>query len=178
MESLQRMGMKRAIGVGCKGLPKPLEELKGKDLSIPRNPILAKLFRMVKLAENAGYGLDNIEHNWNEYNGTSVHYLIDFDSTIVNLRTQIDELPPKYPPKYHTSSIEVIGLITIIEGEMSRLEIQNAIGLKDAKHLRENYLEPAIAAGLVQMKYPNSPNHPKQKYLLTEEGLILKTNKE
>ena len=63
--------------------------------------LLAKLFRMVKLAENAGYGLDNIEHNWKEYNGTSVHYLIDFDSTIVNLRTQIDELPIKYPPSTH-----------------------------------------------------------------------------
>jgi len=72
------------------GLPKPLAELKGKDLSIPRNPILAKLFRMVKLAENAGYGLDNIEHHWKEYNGTSVDYVIDFDSTIVKLRTQVD----------------------------------------------------------------------------------------
>ncbi len=59
---------------------------------------------------------------------------------------------------------------------MSRLEIQNAIGLKDAKHFRENYLEPAIAAGLIQIKYPDSPNYPKQKYLLTEKGLMLKTN--
>ena len=40
---------------------------------IPKNPLLAKLFRMVKLAENAGYGLDNIEHNWKDYNGTSVN---------------------------------------------------------------------------------------------------------
>ena len=33
------------------------------------------------LAENTGYGLDNIEHHWKEYNGTSVDYAIDFDST-------------------------------------------------------------------------------------------------
>lgn len=46
------------------GLPKPYEELKSKDISLPRNPILAKLFRMVKLAENAGFGLDKMEHNW------------------------------------------------------------------------------------------------------------------
>ena len=45
---------------------------------------------MVKLAENAGYGLDNIEHNWKEYNGTTVHYLIDFDMTIVKFETQIN----------------------------------------------------------------------------------------
>jgi predicted HTH transcriptional regulator len=164
------------------GLPKPLAELKGKDLSIPRNPILAKLFRMVKLAENAGYGLDKIEHNWKEYNGTSVDYVIDFDSTIVKLRTKIDEVPINYPPttpqvplKYPLSSEEIIKLLLIIKGEMGRSEIQEIIGLKDVKHFRENYLEPALAAGLIRMKYPDSPNHPKQKYLLTEEGLLLKT---
>ena len=70
------------------GFPKPIEELKGKDLSIPRNPILAKLFRMVKLAENAGYGLDNIDNNWKAYNGTSVEYQIDFDSTILKFQKE------------------------------------------------------------------------------------------
>ena len=67
------------------GLPKPLEELKGNDLSIPRNPILAKLFRMVKLAENAGYGFDKIEDNWRAYNNSTPEYIIDFDSVIVQL---------------------------------------------------------------------------------------------
>lgn len=70
------------------GFPKPIEELKGKDLSIPRNTILAKLFRMVRLAENAGYGLDNIENNWKEYNGSTVEYIIAFDSTIVKFETE------------------------------------------------------------------------------------------
>ena len=45
------------------GLPKPFEELKSKDISLPRNPILAKLFRLVKLAENAGFGFDKIDGN-------------------------------------------------------------------------------------------------------------------
>lgn len=70
------------------GLPKPLKDLKGNDLSIPRNPILAKLFRMVKLAENAGYGFDKIDHNWKTYNQSEPVYIIAFDSTIVQLMTQ------------------------------------------------------------------------------------------
>lgn len=69
------------------GLPKPLEELKGKDLSIPRNPIIAKLFRMVKMAENAGYGLDKMEENWKAYNNTAPIFDTSFDSTIVKLFT-------------------------------------------------------------------------------------------
>ncbi|NEN22265.1 HTH domain-containing protein [Cryomorpha ignava] len=70
------------------GLPKPLEELKLKDLSIPRNPVLAKLFRMVKLAENAGYGFDKIESNWYSYNKSAPEYVLDFDSIILKLYTK------------------------------------------------------------------------------------------
>jgi hypothetical protein len=40
------------------------------------------------LTKNAGYSLYNIERCWKEYNGISVDYIIDFDSTIVKLRTQ------------------------------------------------------------------------------------------
>jgi hypothetical protein len=50
---------------------------------------------MVKLAENAGYGIDNIEQNWKDCNGTSVDYVLDFDMTILKFRTKIDEGPIK-----------------------------------------------------------------------------------
>jgi len=68
------------------GLPKPLEELKAKDLSMPRNPILTKLFRMVKLAENAGFGLDKIDSNWFKYNNTKPAFVNHFDSTMLLLK--------------------------------------------------------------------------------------------
>lgn len=66
------------------GLPKPIEELRSKDLSISRNPILAKLFRMVKLAENIGSGIEKIEHNWLAYNNSTPTYQLDFDTTIID----------------------------------------------------------------------------------------------
>ncbi len=70
------------------GLPKPLEELKAKDISMPRNPIITKLFRMVKLAENAGFGLDKIESNWLKYNQSQPLFTIDFDNTILLLKVE------------------------------------------------------------------------------------------
>ena len=73
------------------GLPKPYEELKGKDISLPRNPIITKLFRMIKLAENAGFGLDKIENNWLEYNNTKPVYDLSFDSTIVKFQMETVE---------------------------------------------------------------------------------------
>jgi len=41
-------------------LPRPIEELMKEDVSIPRNPVLAKLFRIAKLCESAGYGFDKM----------------------------------------------------------------------------------------------------------------------
>ncbi len=41
-------------------LPRPIEELMKEDVSIPRNPVLAKLFRIARLCENAGYGFDKM----------------------------------------------------------------------------------------------------------------------
>jgi hypothetical protein len=70
--------------------------------------------------------------------------------------------------------VEVLNLIRVLNNELSRAEIQEILGLKDPKNFRENYLEPALAAGIVKMKYPDSPNHPKQRYLLTEKGNDIK----
>jgi ATP-dependent DNA helicase RecG len=41
-------------------LPRPLKELMKVDVSVLRNPVLAKLFRTAKLCENAGYGIDKM----------------------------------------------------------------------------------------------------------------------
>ncbi len=79
------------------GLPKDLQTLKSKDISLPRNPIIAKLFRMVKLSENVGFGFEKIENNWLIYNNSKPEYDIDFDSVIVrfnvddNLQSKINE---------------------------------------------------------------------------------------
>ncbi|HUM89349.1 MAG TPA: ATP-binding protein [Prolixibacteraceae bacterium] len=70
------------------GLPKPYEELKTKDISLPRNPIIAKLFRMVKLAENAGFGFDKIESNWFAYNHTKPEYHVEFDSIVLKMHME------------------------------------------------------------------------------------------
>ena len=51
---------------------------------MPRNPILTKLFRMVKLAENAGFGFDKMDKNWEAYNHTQPHYQIALDSVIID----------------------------------------------------------------------------------------------
>lgn len=58
---------------------------------MPRNPILAKLFRMVRLAENAGIGFDKIEENWKVYKSTVPDYQIEFDSVVVYFKMEAKE---------------------------------------------------------------------------------------
>lgn len=57
--------------------------------------------------------------------------------------------------------------------ERSANELMTIIGLKDRKNFVEYSLAPAIQADLVQMKFPDSPRHPRQRYLLTDKGLAL-----
>ena len=47
------------------------------------------------------------------------------------------------------------------------------VGLKDRMNFIEYTLNPAINEGFVRMLYPDSPRHPRQKYLLTEKGRML-----
>ncbi|MDR1591807.1 MAG: DUF4062 domain-containing protein [Prevotellaceae bacterium] len=88
------------------------------------------------------------------------------------------------PPHHHTTTpphhfnVPVEKLLLAINGEMNRTEIQNNLELSNKKHFLNAYLQPAIEQGLVAMKYPGKPNHPRQKYFLTEKGIHFLTLKE
>ena len=41
------------------------------------------------------------------------------------------------------------------------------LSLKHNETFLANYLNPAIGQGFVRLLYPDSPRHPRQKYLLT-----------
>jgi len=76
--------------------------------------------------------------------------------------------------KLHTNNQNIIDLIKVVgEEEMSVKTMMNGIGLKGRDNFLNLYLNPAISEGYVRMLYPQSPRHPRQKYLLTAKGLSL-----
>lgn len=89
--------------------------------------------------------------------------------------------PHKYPTstpqvkdKLHTSNPFILELIKIIgDKNLSVREMLSLIGLKERKNFLDLYLNPAISEGYVCLLYPNSPRHPRQKYLLTVKGLAV-----
>jgi predicted HTH transcriptional regulator len=66
-----------------------------------------KLSKMVRLAENAGYGFDRIEANWKIYNNTEPEYDVSFDVTILKLNTKQQEETVKTSETYYKDFIEV-----------------------------------------------------------------------
>ncbi len=98
---------------------------------------------------------------------------------IVNTTSEIKKVQNptstrQVPDKLPTSSNEVHSLIKILaEQQLSIKEILAAMNLKDRENFMVNYLNPAIKEGVVVMLYPNSPKHPRQKYLLTDKGLVI-----
>ena len=82
----------------------------------------------------------------------------------------------------HTSSSGQLGVLSenikrlilaIGSEEKSVKEMMEIVGLKNRPNFFEHSLTPAIQKGLVKMKYPNSPRHPRQKYLLTVKGFAM-----
>ena len=65
---------------------------------------------------------------------------------------------------------QVRRLVSVLEGEISRRDILDALGLSDRKSLRQRYLLPALQHGYVEMTRPDAPNARNQKYRLTSRG--------
>lgn len=89
--------------------------------------------------------------------------------------------PNKYPTStqqagrvlhFEKPNVELL-IVTIGTQQMSVKQIMEAINLKDRVNFLKLYLAPAMADDLVRMLFPESPRHPRQKYLLTEKGLTL-----
>ena len=127
---------------------------------------LNKFFRNLLMGENNElknrYMLVNPPEDWEQFTTTEQVPLNSPTST------------PQVPHKLNTSNPNIQKLILVVdEKELSVKEIMEGLGLKDRKNVLNLYLNPAIHEGYIRLLYPQSPRHPRQKYLLTIKGLAL-----
>lgn len=81
------------------------------------------------------------------------------------------------PNNLFKSTQQVLELVEAIGNEsMSVKEMMTSIGLKDRVNFLKNYLNPAIQENMIRLLYPDKPNHPRQKYLLTVKGMTIFTD--
>ncbi|MCI6130228.1 Fic family protein [Prevotella sp.] len=130
----------------------------------PNKSFLVKFFRNLMLGEQ--HELKNrymlIGYNDTDNTHTSTH-----TSTRTSTSTSTNNLKAGL-----TENVKRL-ILAIGTEEKSVKEMMEAIGLKNRPNFLEYSLTPAISDGFVTMKYPSSPRHPRQKYLLTVKGLAV-----
>jgi ATP-dependent DNA helicase RecG len=77
------------------------------------------------------------------------------------------QVSPQVPDKYPASALQVAEILHNHGEPISRAELQKALALSDREHFSKEYLQPAIAVGLIEMTIPDKPRSSKQKYRLT-----------
>lgn len=155
----------------------PLSELRTQIHSIPRNPTLIKLFRYAKLGENAGYGIDKMLV-WERLSKGKVEFSSDLISSTITywlgeqVGGQVGEQVSEQVGEQVSEQVQQL-INAIRDNVLSLFEIQVKLKLSSRSFVQMKLLKPAIEGGFVLRAYPDKPNHPKQRYYLSEKGLKL-----
>lgn len=85
---------------------------------------------------------------------------------------RIDRTSTEQPAVQVTEQVRAL-LLALSNDQLSLKVLMEKVGLKHRPTFLENYINPAIETSIVKVLYPDKPNHPRQKYLLTAQGLAL-----
>ena len=169
------------------GLPKgmTLEDLGRK--SIRRNALIADLLHRIDFIEKAGTGIRRIRDDVREQGCPEPAFETNGFFTAIfrpnpEVRAQVgtndiqlqhdrDHVPEQVAGQVAGQvTPEVLQMLKIASGEMTRVELQSALELKGRANFEERYLKPALNQRLVEMTIPDKPKSRLQKYRVTTLG--------
>jgi len=159
--------------------------------SMPRNREIMRVFRDLELVEHLGSGVHRIleaykkdifqiSENFFEISFPYEKEYLEFvEKEKKQLATHQDKQKISSNITQNTPQVtpQVIKLLTIIDGEMTREEIQKKLALSDRKNYIDKYQNPALKEKLIEMTIPDKPNSRNQKYRLTQRGLLMMNDK-
>lgn len=127
---------------------------------------LNKFFRNLLMGENNDlknrYMLINPPEEWKQ------------PSTTGQIQDKHETSTGQVQDKLNTDNPNVIKLVQVVgEQELSVKEMMSGVNLKGRDNFLNLYLTPSMKEGYIRQLYPQSPRHPRQKYLLTVKGLAL-----
>ncbi len=132
--------------------------------SAPRNKEIMRVFRDLEIVEHLGSGVPRILHAY----GKEAFEIRDSYIRVVFLYTK----PISDVTGHVTGHVtgQVMRLLSVMDSELSRSEIQEALNLKHRENLAKSYIQPALEAGLIEMTVPGKPRSRLQKYRITAKG--------
>ena len=94
------------------------------------------------------------------------------DSSRTQVGPKWDSSRTQVGAKHTPSSSLIAELVTIMPtGYCSVSQLMEICGKRNRKKFRENYMLPALQNGMIERKYPETPNHPHQQYRLSERAI-------
>lgn len=152
------------------GLPAGMREEDLGTKSVPRNPLLFGMFYRMGLVEQIGSGIRRIRELCRDHGVAEPIIDVSENWMTTTFARQVEHAAPQVPDKYPASTLQVRNLIRSLDDERTRAEILQSLRLKDRTNLAKEYIQPALAAGLIEMTIPDKPRSNKQKYRLTDKG--------
>ena len=143
-------------------------------ISIPRNKELMRIYRDVELVESLGSGIPRILRAYGEdcfkFTDNFIRIILPIsvqDHASDHVSVQVSE---QVKVLIHSISSKELSVDEILE--VYKLLYKQVY--KSKWYFKKHIIQPAMIEGYVEMTYPDSPNHPKQKYRLTTKGIALK----
>jgi predicted HTH transcriptional regulator len=161
-----------------------IEDLYALHGSLPTNPLLAEPMYLAGTIEKAGTGTTDIIKSCEKLGLKKPEFHQQATFRTVLWRNNLEKEVVGQVTGQVTG--QVIGQVTGQVGKLLLILNDQALSVKEMMEylllsgrddFLTSYLQPAIEQGFVAMKYPTSPNHPKQRYCLTEKGKNIKQSK-
>ncbi|WP_066161410.1 RNA-binding domain-containing protein [Aliarcobacter skirrowii] len=153
--------------------PKPIEYFLNSDTSIPRNPILAKLFRVVKLAENAGYGFDKMIDGWKTYTDIPIDFKTDMDTSLTTFYLEKKEAQVEAQVDLNDTEKKVLEFLNF--ENLSSAQLVQKLGLKSLSGSLKNAIRHLLEIKLIELTIPDRPKSPNQKYKTKQDNIKKET---
>lgn len=164
-----------------------LEKLSGPHASVPHNPLLAEPMYLTKYIERMGTGIRDMIRRCQDAGLRAPEIRLDGGSFVLTIWRKVSgsntaspsppggvsaDLPPPPVTPPVTPPVAVGNLLRLIgsRGPLGNSDLLKNLGLRDRTHLREHYIDPALAEGLVERTLPDKPTSRLQKYRLTAKG--------
>lgn len=159
------------------GYPVPISQLGNHLYSNPRNPIIAKIFRLVNLSETIGYGFDMM-NEWKEITGNDVTFESDICTSTVTFWLDNDRATNRATNRaegdntYTDATDKVVSILKFCKEPKYRKEIYDLIGVTYQQWNFKAFIEPLLKHDYLELTVPDKPTSPKQQYRTTKKGLL------
>ena len=145
-----------------------------------RNKVIAPIFKRLGIIDQWGNGLKLIADEMKEYLNIELRWRevgLSFQVQFVKLdylkkQERVEQIKQELQQELQKTTLYSEVLRCLMNNILSRQGISNALGQKKVSGQLNKVIQKLIASHLIERTIPDNPNHPAQKFQLTERGRI------